>query len=221
MLKMNSEFNRLVAGTFPFSESEISGITIRIDNNTVLYRGVRKPGLRQLEYSKRTAITGVYLSRDETYAKKCAVFGIGFEMREDWKSRIPVLYRCSVEDMKLLDLSRDSVESSFSLGLYRLANRLLDPSALEIIRGLDRNWSPEERDFIFDIFKFMKLMGRVNEKNAIAIGHKKLNGIIAEYVYSLGFDGIVDSDCHILILDPEKITIDEERRLDPKEFLRD
>ncbi|MDE1871193.1 MAG: hypothetical protein KGI06_03055 [Candidatus Micrarchaeota archaeon] len=208
--KPASEISRLSEDTI--KGFDINSSTIEISEMT-LYRGSRNSGQKTLEHSEMTNMAGVYLTDDRLSAVKYAVKGTGLKMSDEWHSKKPILYTCSIKDMKILDLSKDKTETAVLEGFSEFLHKIDDSGRLDALLFPDHKWSDDERQLLSDDSKFKEFVSKINGKNVASKIYKKLNGTFTEYIRSFGYDGIMDFDKNILIFDPHKVKIIEEKEL--------
>lgn len=179
-----------------------------------LYRGCREHGQAVLRESYLTTIAGVYLSLTKDSAKSYAVNGTGIPLRDELVAASPVLYTCTIENLGLLDLRIAKNEDIVFSGFASFLHNILESDSLSLLTSLDRNWTLEENRIISDESLFRDLVDSVrppvSASELLCKTQRKLNGALAEYLASLGLDGIIDSDSNVLVFDPEKVRIIDE-----------
>ena len=191
--------------------------------DTDLYRGERPRMIGKLPYSKFGYMSGIFLTDVRDYALMYALSGlygnsgVGVHlMGDEWNSRQPVLYTCQVRGLRFLDLSEDReqerVLKALSLGFYRFLHRALARGELGLFGSLDREWPDAEREIINDSSLFREFIEAMGGKDVINATFRKLEGVLSEYVRSLGFDGVITTDAQpsnhaILVFDPASVRI--------------
>ncbi len=185
-----------------------------------LYRGSRRPGQSTFRESSVTWVAGLYLNLDERSAKSYAVNGTGIPLREEMLVNPPVLYRCSIQNLNLLDLRTPKSEDVFFAGFALFLNKILEVDSLGLLTALDRNCSDGENRILSDSASFTELMSSIgpaiSSSELLRKIQGKLNGTVAEYLTAFDLDGVIDADSNIIVLDAKKVKILEERQVSPR-----
>lgn len=202
--------NRKIETRQPEEEPIDDGLGVFIKKKTLYrgegHRGSKSEGLKVAEDTRSTVGEGVYF----TSKAKDAV-GYAYE-RSGPVDKTPIIYECSIENMKLLDLRSDENVKKILPGFLKvLRNQLKDPKYEKFT------------DHLYNAIDAID-SGKIGSGNLkLAVGG--FDQLFSDYVKSLGYDGlatleggelIVKEHDTYVIFDPEKVKIIREHKTKKK-----
>jgi hypothetical protein len=190
------------------NEEEIDdGLGVFLKNKT-LYRGSGDPGgkrdgLKIAEDNRSTVGEGMYFT---SQAKDATSYAYERSTNSD---KIPVVYECLVENIKLLDLRKDENVKKILPEFSKILRKLLS----------DPKWALFTADLWSAIDNIEE--GKVGSGN-LQQGVHVDDALFTEYVKNLGYDGLVtleggewivkEHDTY-LIFDPKKVKVVKEKKI--------
>lgn len=202
-------------------EEEIDdGLGVFVKKKTLYHgsatTGVKKTGFKISEDDNSTVGRGIYCTSSAAdavgYAKGRVGMGRGGLSGKD---EVPVIYECSVENMKFLDLRKsENIKRVMPGWIKILEDELSNPNY--------KYWYKQPLKEAIERLRAEKIGGS-NLQEGVHINDK----LFSEYVASLGYEGLVtieggeinnpgDHDSYV-IFDPEKVKIIKEQKIKKEE----
>jgi hypothetical protein len=189
------------------NEEEIdNGLGILVKNKT-LYHGSGISGIKSFNKAEEHTVgSGVYLTSEAKDA-----IGYAYRRSRREKEASPVIYECSVRNVKLLDLRKDENVKKILDGFKQI---LIDE-----LKKPDLKWYVRE--------SFQRALDAINS-GKVGSGNLRevtfsMGQMFSDYCQSLGYDGLIifeggernDIGIHdtYLIFDPEKVKIIQEHKI--------
>lgn len=225
--KENPEYwkarNKKIEGRQPEEEPINDSLGVFIKGKKILYHGSGTPGLKReglkiWEDNRNTTGEGIYFTSQAKDAIGYARGRSGQGRGDSKGEKYPVVYECSIENMKLLDLRKDeNVKKILPGWRKKLREEFNNPA----IKYYAKTYISEALDAIDG--------GGVGSGNLQDAIHN-FNQWFSDYVGSLGYDGLAtleggevgyvgEHDTYV-IFDPEKVKIVKEQKIKKEDSIK-